>query len=149
MMRVQDVRPLARRAAARVVQGGLRVLARSLALLALAVATSAVADTVGDARKALLSWAGTAELTCGAWVRHAVPTHFARRTLSAARHAIAQPTVRVGQREAASPDAARAAADLRALDAVLSRMQESVARDDRDAMDDQVRQLRALRLAAR
>jgi hypothetical protein len=32
MMRVQDVRPLARRAAARVVQGGLRVLARSLAL---------------------------------------------------------------------------------------------------------------------
>jgi hypothetical protein len=49
----------------------------------------------------------------------------------------------------ASPDAARTAADLRTLDAAMSRMQGLVSRDDRDAMVAEVRQLRAFRLAAR
>jgi hypothetical protein len=120
-----------------------------LAVAVLGMSTCVSADTTGAARTTLLSWAGTAELACGAWTRHAVPTHFARSTLAAARHALAQPAAEVRLEASASPDAARTAADLRTLDAALSRMQGLVSRDDRDAMVAEVRQLRAFRLAAR
>ena len=104
-------------------------------VLALALAlrgTAAWADTVSESVVALRSWAGATEMTAQAWIAHDVPTHFARRTFAAARHALAE---RAGElaRDAASPDAAQAAAAVAALDAVLSRLQASVARDDRDA----------------
>jgi hypothetical protein len=120
-----------------------------LAALLAALPLAARGDRIADAHTALQSWAGTVEMTTDAWTRHAVPTHFARRTLAAARHALAVAAAQLAQDAAASSDAARVAARLAALDAAIDRMQALLAQGDRDAMVGAVRALQDLQRSVR
>lgn len=118
-------------------------------MVLLAMTTPARADRIGDAQRTLASWTGTIELAVNGWTRHAVPTHYARRTLAAARHALAQPTAGMMEARGSSPDAARTADALSAVDATFGRMQQLLARNDRDAMVAEVRKLQDLEQALR
>jgi hypothetical protein len=118
-------------------------------MVLLAITTPARADKLGDAQRSLASWTGTIELAANGWTRHAVPTHYARRTLAAARHALAQPTADMAETRGSSPDAARTAEALSSVDATFARMQQLLARGDRDAMVAEVRKLQGFEQALR
>jgi hypothetical protein len=115
----------------------------------LATTMPARADKLGDAQRTLTSWTGTIELAANGWTRHAVPTHYARRALAAARHALAQPAADIAQTRGSSPDAARTAEALSAVDATFARMQQLLARNDRDGMVAEVRKLQDFEQALR
>jgi len=121
----------------------------ALAGVVLLATMPARADKLGDAQRTLASWTGTMELAANGWTRHAVPTHYARRTLAAARHALAQPTADIAQTRGSSADAARTAEALSAVDATFARMQQLLARNDRDAMVAEVRKLQDFEQALR
>ena len=106
-------------------------IACTVALLAgLCGAGSARADAVGDAERAASGWGATVEMAARAWLATQVPTHYVRRTADAAREALQSPLRNVTRAAQASPDAAHAAAQLRALGAWCAALEAAVERAD-------------------
>ena len=108
--------------------------ARRVAMLAgalLLAPLAARADAIGDAERATQSWGATVQMATRAWLAHAVPSHYLRRTLGAAREALLAARAPVARSASRSADAAASLASLDGVDAWCAALQQALARDER------------------
>lgn len=94
------------------------------------------------------SWAATAQMAGEAWVRRAVPTHYAGRTIETAVETLSETRQTLEQSSSIPPDQrVKAREHLQNLAATIEEMRKAIRSGDRARVQEQVEQLAAQKQA--
>ncbi|MBA3882841.1 MAG: hypothetical protein H0X73_09040 [Chthoniobacterales bacterium] len=94
------------------------------------------------------SWAATAQMAGEAWVRRAVPTHYAGRTIDTAVETLSETRETLEQSPSIPPDQrVKAREHLQNLAATIEEMRKAIRSGDRARVQEQVQQLTAQKQA--